>query len=327
MTNCFRRWPEPAVAAARRLAAQANAARGRELLWIIGADASGRVPGAGIDRFEGWLSALRPWFDGLAPRVEACVVPVDASTVSGKRRAEGKPRAVVALRIDTGRAPFVVRRAGGGGGLEVPWESPGEDAAPRAATRMELVKLLSPLAELPRFEVLEAELNFYKNLHAMPGSRTPPAGVAPTHFRWSLDACIYVLPSGGNGHGGSVVLPKHRCRGAVELASLLAEGSNGEVDAPASPGPLHAGAAEFSVTADSGSPAVRVTDSAVLVEGLGRFFVYLCGTAKHPRPAWQEPATVRLDFGPAGAERVAVAEARLGAELVTEPNQLGRWKL
>lgn len=314
-TCAFRTWPAPGAATARRLAAQANAARGRELLWIIGTDPrTGKTPGADVRRVEPWWAALRPCFEGLTPQVDAWEVPV------GDGNNGAHP--VVALRIETGRAPFLVRR-GTTGGLEVPWadlvsEGDANPATPRSATRADLIKLLSPLTDLPRFELLEAELNFYKNPHAASGRL---AGAAGATFRWSLDACVYVLPGGGGRVGeegpGRVVIPRHRCRGAVELAGVAGAGA----------GDLHADATDLSLTPDKGSSAVRVTESAVLVEGLGRFFIYLCGSTRHPAPGWGEPATLRLDFQPAGAERVATAIASLHPEPTLESNQAGRWKL
>jgi hypothetical protein len=311
----FRVWPRPSRATARRLAAHANAARGRDLLWLVGVDETGAAfPGVEPGQSEEWIHALRPWFDGLLPRIVPLDIPLPSSpTFAGARkpprRAGKKPRMIVALHVETTRAPFVFRADPTR--LETPWldlngalgHPPGRNGVhPRSATRSDLIRLLTPCLDLPGFELLEAQLAFYKNPH--------PTAYSRTTFRWSLDAALYVVPNSDQHKTTRVVLPLHGCRGAVEIGVTF-----------------RSEATEFSVTPDKASPSVRVTESAVLIDDLGRMFLYLCGSTQHPHPPWQEPATLLLDLLPSGAERVATVTARLRPEPPVEPNQSGLWKL
>ncbi len=277
-TAAFRTWPGPPRAAARRLAAYANAARGRDVLWLIGRPGKG----AEVGRLQGWLDTVLPFFDGLAPRVTGFKVPTGTDSV-------------VALQIETVRAPFVIRH---GGTCEVPWVDAGE-ATVRSAGRTELIRLLSPLEDLPQFEVLEAELTFYKNLHVGLGSKAA--------FRWTLDGSLYVIPRSES----RLVIPLHHCRSSVFTPG---DGFSSE-------------ASDLSLTADKGSPAIRITESAALIEGLGRFFVYACGSTTRAEVPVQSPLSARFDLVPAGTDRAATASAELRPESVTETNQVGRWKL
>ena len=296
----FASWPGPPRRAARMLAAQANAARGRDVLWLIGVKtgAAGRnstgrlrVTGAQLPPFDAWLQKLLPYFDGLAPVVRAFVIPFGAN-------GNAPAQQVIALQIETSRAPFVIRTTAAGTALDVPWWDPATGQT-RSAGRTELVKLLVPLQDLPQFEVLEAELTFYKNPHS--------SGAQKTLHRWTLDGSLYVIPQPET----RAVIPLHRCSGSLQN--------------PASA--FSAAAQDLSLTADKLSPAVRVTESAVLIEGLGRLFIYCCGSTTAPEIPWQSPMTVTFDLIPAGAERAAVAAASLHSEPTTESNQAGRWKL
>lgn len=281
-TMRWRAWPKPSKGTARLLAACANAARGRDVLWLIGIDAKG-ARGAEQAPAEAWIAQVSEHFEGIAPRIETLLVPIR----------EKPRRAVVALRIETGRAPFVIRRAGGS--LETPWF----DAGVRSARRLELVQMLSPLQELPAFEILEADLSVYRNPHVSAAARAT--------FRWTLDAAVYVMPQGDT----RVVIPLHRCRGTVAIA-----GSDFRNEAT-----------DVNLTADKNSPAIRLTESAALIEGLGRFFVYCCGSTREPDLLWQNRAELIFDCTPAGGHRAAAAIASLRPEPPLEANQAGRWKL
>ena len=287
---CFPSWPGSPLSAARRLAAHANAARGRDVLWLVGIR-NGKPTGADASGLENWLAGVARHFDGLAPRVRAYNIPAG-------RGFRGRSLQVVALLVETERAPFVIRLAGGQPSFEVPWFDL-TDGLVRSAGRLELVKLLAPMQDLPRFEVLEAELTFYRNPHAAPNSKTL--------YRWTLDGSLYVVPAGDT----RVVVPLHRCHGGIASVDgrFTSEGT------------------DFSLTGDKGSTGVRVTESAALIEGLGRVFIYACGATGHPDIVWQEPMSVRVDLTPAGGDRAATALADLRPEPVRESNQAGRWKL
>ena len=296
----FATWPGPPRRAARLLAAQANAARGRDLLWLIGVKTGKfggkgtghlRVTGARLPELDRWLNQLLPFFDGLAPKVQAFVIPYGAN---GKTPA----RQVVALHVQSARAPFVVRAAENGPSFDVPWwdSSAGEI---RSAGRNELVKLLVPLQDLPQFEVLDAELTFYKNPHATLGSKNL--------HRWTLDGSLYVIPPSE----ARAMVPLHRCSGSLHVPGSA----------------FHAAAQDVNVTADKLSPSVRVTESAILIEGLGRMFIYCSGSTTAPEIPWHSPLTATFDLLPTGAERASVATATLYPLPPVEANQAGRWKL
>lgn len=284
LTSLFRTWPKPDAVAARRLAACANFARGRDLLWVMGLDSTLGVKGADPSPAEAWIARISEHFDGIAPRISVLQVPIS-----------DKPkRAVVALQVETGRAPFVV--CGPRKALETPWL---EDGAVRSARRLELVQMLSPLQELPALEILEADLSFYRNPHVSAAARAT--------FRWTLDAAVYVMPQAD----ARVVIPLHRCRGTVLIVGSAFRNE----------------ATDVSLTADKNSPAIRITESAALIEGLGRFFIYCCGSTREPDLLWQYPAELIFDCTPAGANRAAAAVAALRPEPPSEANQAGRWKL
>ena len=289
----YRNWPGPAALAARRLAAHANAARGRDVLWLIGVGPDGRGPGADAGRFKAWLDAIVPFFDGLAPNVASLRVPLSPA------RGKGPARTAVALHLETSRAPFVVRGGGRSGPLETPWlDSPGGPVRP--AGRLELVKLLTPLQDLPQLEILEGELTFYRNPHASYSSKAT--------FRWTLDGSLYLVPRGDD----RVIIPLHRCR------SSLTGTPGHDFSAPC---------ADINFTADKNSPGVRLTDSAILVEGLGRIFIYCSGSTNAPELPLQQSLSFGLDLAPAGSDRAATALTTMRPAQVTEGNQAGRWKL
>jgi hypothetical protein len=158
-------WPKPALAA-RRLAAQANTARGSRLLWLVGVDTRGRRRACDRKGFEKWQSALRPFFDGLVPEMEALIVPAEG----GKE--------IILVGIETTRAPFVVRPVAKGETLEVPWFDR-ESGNIRSASRFDLVRMFTPLGDLPHFEVLEAELTFFRNV--IPRTKAT--------YRWNIGIC------------------------------------------------------------------------------------------------------------------------------------------
>ncbi len=282
----FRAWPGPGHRAARQLAAQANAARGRDVLWLVGVDPQGNVRGADPGKFDGWLAGLLPFFDGLTPRVVACNVP--AGRKPGKQ--------VVALHIETDRAPFVVRGGSRARSTEVPWQEMGGPI--RTAGRVELIKLLTPLHDLPPLEILEAELTFYKNPH--------PSYASKAAFRWTLDGSVYVMPRADD----RVVVPLHRCRGSLSTAS----------------GDFSGQASEVNLTADKNSPAIRLTDSAALIEGLGRVFIYCSGSTTQPEILMDQAMAFTVDMIPAGSDRATSASTTMRPAPVAESNQAGRWK-
>ena len=288
----FRAWPGPPRQAARRLAAQANAARGHDVLWLVGVDRGGLVRGADPRRFDDWLAGLLPFFDGLAPRITAYNVP------TGPQGNKQPSKHAVALHIETDRAPFVVRGGNRAGSMEVPWLEAG--GAIRPAGRLELVKLLSPLVDLPRLEILEAELTLLQKPPIRPTPRRPLSAGHSTARSTSCRAPTTMWWS-----------PLHRCRGG--LTTTKGDFSNA--------------ASEVNLTADKNSPAIRLTDSAALIEGLGRVFIYCSGSTTAPEIPLQESIVFTVDMVPAGSDRAATASTTMRPAQVAEGNQAGRWKL
>lgn len=280
----FQKWPKPGPAAARRLAAHANTARGRDLLWVIGVAANGKLVGADLKAFPDWWAQMLPYFESLAPEVTPLNVP------SGERK-------VVALHIQTERAPFLFSKDPARGiSAEVPWLEAG---MVRSARRSELIALLSPLQDLPNFEILDAELSAWQPHHSPYGPKVA--------FRWTLDATVYVVPKGES----RVVVPFHRCRSAIGFSgtSFKSDGT------------------ELTLTPDKASTAVRATESALLIEGLGRFFLFCCGQATEPDLPLDRAAILQFDFFPTGAERSTTVQAECLPSHTKESNQLARWKL
>jgi hypothetical protein len=185
-------WPD-ATKAARRIAGQANAARGVEMLWLIGVDEKQGVKGANYNDLASWYGQVEAQFDGLAPTLHPLNVPFNGMTVA-------------ALCFDTGRAPYVVKNPGfnapGGGAasLEVPWR---DGTRTRSAHRSDLIQILVPLRLEPSLEALEGTLTLNtekvkdevkKTLHACfsfyISPRTEQILVFPLH---KVAATVYAL--------------------------------------------------------------------------------------------------------------------------------------
>jgi len=166
-----RAWIEPKKAAAR-LAAHANAMGGDSILWVFGVDEHGLTGIDGDDLAEWWPQVTK-CFDGIPPAIRDIRMMVDQFPI-------------VAMVIETERLPFVIKSSEGGVPERwVPWR---EGTRTRSATRDELVRLLSPLAVMPEFEVLSVKLT----------SRFPKTGAeekeSEQEQKLDLHGRIYVTP-------------------------------------------------------------------------------------------------------------------------------------
>jgi hypothetical protein len=183
-----RDWPM-AEKAARQLAGLANAARGSEVLWIIGLDENDGVTGVEARELSDWWSMMQAQFDGITPSLTDVAIRMDG-------------KSLWALAFDTSRAPFVVKNSmygkSGGGAVsrEVPWR---EGTAVRSATRNDLIQLLTPIAALPEIEILDWRMHlvFYK----------PNMGVGqPSGVDFNISVPMYVTP-----RSTPTIIPFHRC--------------------------------------------------------------------------------------------------------------------
>ena len=67
-----RDWPRDAYRAARRIAGHANAARGREVLWIIGVDEQAGIVGAEASDMASWMPQVWQHFERSTPSDGRC---------------------------------------------------------------------------------------------------------------------------------------------------------------------------------------------------------------------------------------------------------------
>lgn len=162
-------WPKPEKAA-RRIAGHANAATPEDILWIVGVDEGKRlVRGVQPTELSTWWDGVATNFEGLAPSYREVVVPLEG-------------RSIVAILLETDRAPYVVRNPvfgdarGGPVQFEVPWRS---GTSIRSAKRRELLSILAPQARFPEVEIVEASFtaamannrvgaDFYSHLYFVP---------------------------------------------------------------------------------------------------------------------------------------------------------------
>jgi hypothetical protein len=182
-------WIEP-VSAARRLAGHANAARGTEIIWLIGVDEKRGVTGVNYYDFAQWHKQVESHFDEIAPRSMSFNIPVSGKTV-------------IAILFETDRAPFLVRNPffgkPGGGSIEreVPWR---EGTSIRSANRADLIKLLSPLQMLPKFEVLSGYIEV---------NEARRDGKISYFGRLHLSLYTELLPE------ARIIIPFHRCSAEI----------------------------------------------------------------------------------------------------------------
>lgn len=196
--------------AARRIAGHANAARGENILWLIGIDEKlGKqcVIGASANDLASWYPTVEACFDELAPRMIPLNIPIDGLTV-------------VALLFETDRSPFVIKNAAygsqGGGSveLEVPWR---ENTSVRSARRSEIIRLLSPLETLPEIELRDIKLRLYpiREVSREPYTGDLIPGKIISYFL-ELRAELYIVPKDRR----TVVIPFHRCRVEFEILGI-----------------------------------------------------------------------------------------------------------
>ena len=273
-------WIEP-IKAARRIAGHANAAKGAEILWLVGVDEGNGVIGADNGELAKWYSQVQTEFDGLAPRMVVDInVPIDGRTV-------------VALVFETDRAPFVIKNpvfgkhTGGPVEREVPWR---EGTRVRSATRADLLKILSPLQLLPNLEVLAAQLQAKKTREK-----------DKILCWWSLTLDLYAEPLGEN----RVTIPFHRCEVLLELPD---SGYRDRFDKvrlyPPTMG-LPVPRASLTGVPNAVSETVVGTLDELFIYGPGKFHLSAQMERVDQMVEWAERANLRAFLSPVGVERRA----------------------
>ncbi len=195
-----RTWIKPHKAA-RRIAAHANAARGQDILWLIGVDPDEPDPFFELpeSKPEEWFAQVKAFFvDGHSPGVRFFHVGWG-------------DKVLYAIVFDTSEFPYLIslkrynqeeQKPEGVAESELPWR---EGTSTRSAKRTEILSLLHKLPPLPTFEVLLARCSCPE----------PKIGVQPT---CRLDLKFYVMPPTGQ----QPVVPRHRI-------SCVLERPNGEL--------------------------------------------------------------------------------------------------
>lgn len=179
-----REWPDPEKAA-RQIAAHLNAARGGDVLWLIGLDEENGVIGAERQEMATWFPKIQSRFEGVKPTVADLNVPLPF-----------KEKEIVALLFKSDRAPYVVSTTGTDR-LEVPWR---EGARTRSARRDEILSTVIEHGKDPEVEVmsLSVEANFQGNSSS-----------------WNISARFYLIPADDQ----RLVIPNHHCSATIHFQS------------------------------------------------------------------------------------------------------------
>lgn len=296
-----RTWPDDPSKAARRLAGHANAAYGEPILWIIGLDEDDGIVGAERKEMADWMSGVESQFDGLAPSIQDVVVPCESEVL-------------VALLIDTERAPFVVKnpvagqQGGGPVALEVPWRA---GTKVRSARRQDLLRILVPVSRLPNVQFVDAELQVDRKL-----AIGHPSGPL---IKVDLTANLYLMSA----FERRIAIPFHECEASATL------GLNGEH--------VVLDEIEFSVPRVASLGSAGRTQAASDVAVTSDSSLFLSGPEKVQFRAW-----TNLSYRPEIAHSVAKIEIKLfvaGVEkrmvcvvdmpfdtAIEDGNLFGRWK-
>lgn len=184
---------------ARRIAALCNAARGDEVVWIIGIDGKdGTVQGLESTDLQAWWPKIEGFFDEVTPEMRDIIVYV----------ADGQ--AVIGLFFTTDRAPYVIKQAGGDPtDFEVPWRAA---TRTRSAKRRELLQILIPAVSLPEIEVLNYEIRATRKPTIPSNTLQRPPSPPKVSVELSVETYFNVH--------GPVNFPEHRRSGTIKLGEL-----------------------------------------------------------------------------------------------------------
>jgi hypothetical protein len=283
--------------AARRLAGHANAARGAQIMWLVGVADDGTIHGYDVaDDPAKWLAQVRASIQGNPPRLTAdVIVHVDGATV-------------LALVFETTGAPYVVSRPGDDR-LEVPWR---EGTSVRSARHEDLVEVLVPVTAAPTFEALRGSLTAQAQ-HDEQGNRT---------WIWKLDLELYASTAV---IGEAIAIPDHNvlCRVVVETV-VVASGIASLSPLPKRP-PAQFVLEHFGVAASMST--VFDGDGQLILTGPGR--VDASASLTDATPPWptntDRPARVDVVLSGATSQGVPFEST---VTLVEETDaQLDSWKV
>lgn len=274
-----REWISPEKAA-RRIAAHANSALGEPILWVIGIDQKSGGLVQSPNDLASWWPSVKSLFDGVAPELIDVSITVDGKTV-------------MALYFDTERRPFVVKSIPDY--LEVPWR---EGTQTRSAKRNELIRLLTPVAELPQFEILSARF-------AIQQLQPHPNPV------WQLKAelGIYVIPR----REGRIVFPFHRAACTIQLDGQTISLPQIQLDVLVPQKVAEAGFGIVSATTQSST-------SELIVTGPGSFS-FRAGRGTNQLPTLSDKIVIQAKVAPAGGTATATMEAVLQKKPTTAGNE------
>lgn len=151
-------WPSDERKSARQIAGLANAARGKEVVWIVGLaesenDEPGKLIGCDSQELAEWWPRVQKYFVGLSPDLSNCI---------SLRHESDESNQLVALQFETDRPPYVVASDGNGFGREVPWRS---GNVTRTAKRSELLQVLGTRAELPTIQITAGSVRIETGTH------------------------------------------------------------------------------------------------------------------------------------------------------------------
>ena len=182
-------WPVDVAKAARQLAGHCNAVHGEPVLWLIGVDEDGTVPGVNHTELSNWIQKIYGQFVDLSPRLILDLnIPIEGKTV-------------VALLFDSERAPFLVRnpafgKAGEVVQAEVPWR---DGTGVRSARRKELLRILEPSQQLPDVKLRSISVSLMEFHIAEKGNK---------RFQLTIEAELYISPR----QDSRVVFPYDDCQ-------------------------------------------------------------------------------------------------------------------
>ena len=120
--------------------------------------------------------------------------------IKSNSRIASKGKTIAVLHFDCSRAPYVIKCAGGQQvDREVPWR---EGNNTRTATREDLIRLLAPLASLPKLEIVSMTVL----------ARKEPRAASKT--RLEIDALLYATYAAG----ARITIPNRKCSCVIRAA-------------------------------------------------------------------------------------------------------------